>query len=318
MGSTDSVNFSIRQNKAIERQIVFDGLARLLRTLDCQSPIYLGFGSVWFVDFVMAHRRLGIQRMFSIEADDVIYERAKFNRPYRTIEVLHGLSTDAIPALVRSEPEIAEAPWIVWLDYDQPLGEDSVAELGNLAKTAPSGSILLTTFNAASRHYGKPRQRYERIWQLFGDATPDNPFKSPDDFKDSEMQMQFMARAAMDHLIASALDSGREDHPLRAYSIAYQDGSPMVTVGIVLCPEEKKSEVASVLSGDSWHGMVERAIVTPPLTQKEVSALESCLPSTSALDRDAVRSLGFDLLENQLDSFVTHYLNYPTFAQISR
>jgi len=318
MGSTDLVNFSVRQNKAIERQIVFDGLAKLLRLMGHNDTVYLGFGSVWFVDFVMAHRQLGIERMYSIEADEVVFERAKFNRPYRTIEIVPGLSIDAIPDLLEAQPELQSTPWVLWLDYDQPLGEDSVGELSRLARTAPTGSILLTTFNSATRHYGKAKQRYERMCQLFGDATPRNPFVEPEDLSDPKLQMSFMAEATLNMMLSSSAAAGRDDWPIPAYSIAYQDGSPMVTVGIALCPDESKVSVEALLRSEDWNGIVEKPIITPPLTQKEVSALEACLPSNAGLDRSMVKELGFDLLEEQIEAFVTHYLNYPSFAQIAR
>ena len=92
MSSTGAVNFSVRQNKAIERLLAFESLRRLLMLNDDLDYVYVGLGSVWFVDFDMAHRELSIDTMISIEADDVVFRRAEFNKPFRTVEVIHGLS----------------------------------------------------------------------------------------------------------------------------------------------------------------------------------------------------------------------------------
>ena len=100
MSSTNYVDFSLRQNKSIERLIVFDGLRRIIDTCALEDLIYIGLGSVWFTDFILAHRNLGIETMFSIEQDDIVFKRAEFNKPYRTLEVIHGESQDVVPELL--------------------------------------------------------------------------------------------------------------------------------------------------------------------------------------------------------------------------
>src|SRR5215469_15284764 len=97
--TTNIVNYSLRHNKCIERAIVFDGIRLILNQLSAMNAVYIGFGSAWFSDFLLAHRILGIQEMISIEADPVTYKRAVFNRPYRTLEVLEGESSDRTPEL---------------------------------------------------------------------------------------------------------------------------------------------------------------------------------------------------------------------------
>src|SRR3954470_22753066 len=123
MKSTNYVDFSIRQNKTIERGIVFMGLSRLRRALDGMEFVYVGLGSVWFVDFDLAHRELGIENMVSIESDPTLYRRATFNKPYRTVEVIEGTSYDVIPALLSDRDDLTRHPWILWLDYDEAIDE---------------------------------------------------------------------------------------------------------------------------------------------------------------------------------------------------
>src|SRR4051812_48943425 len=94
--SSLTINFSLRQNKAIERAIAFDALTAGASLIGAE-PVYVGLGSLWFQDFQMAHRYLGVKTMFSIEGDASIYKRAAFNRPFRTIEVLEGLSDVVVP-----------------------------------------------------------------------------------------------------------------------------------------------------------------------------------------------------------------------------
>jgi hypothetical protein len=49
-----------------------------------------------FMDFDHAHRDLGIQTMISIEDDDITHMRATFNKPFRTVELIPGLSHDEL------------------------------------------------------------------------------------------------------------------------------------------------------------------------------------------------------------------------------
>ena len=81
MASFDIVNYSLRPSKGIQRQIVFDGIRMLKSRLELSEMIYVGLGSIWFSDFVQAHKSLDIRRMVSIEADDTGYCRARFNKP---------------------------------------------------------------------------------------------------------------------------------------------------------------------------------------------------------------------------------------------
>ena len=59
-----------------------------------------------------------------------------------------------------------------------------------------------------------------------------------------------------------------------------------------------------------------RAIVSPLLTMREAKALQAQLPSSDTLTKELVRTLGFDLEEEQIRVFQRYYKEYPAFAQI--
>ena len=99
MASFDIINYSLRPSKSIQRRLVFEGVRTLKGNLELDNMVYIGFGSVWFTDFVMAHKLLGIQDMVSMEADVIGYKRALFNAPYATVRVMEGSSAAALPCL---------------------------------------------------------------------------------------------------------------------------------------------------------------------------------------------------------------------------
>ena len=69
MASFDVVNYSLRPSKSIQRQIVFNGIRLLMERMKLECPVYIGFGSVWFSDFLVAHKMLGINDMRSMEGE---------------------------------------------------------------------------------------------------------------------------------------------------------------------------------------------------------------------------------------------------------
>lgn len=76
MASFDSVNYSLRPSKSVQRGLVFEGLRAVSNSVDLRNAVYIGFGSIWFTDFVMAHKVLNIDDMVSIEANEIGFRRA--------------------------------------------------------------------------------------------------------------------------------------------------------------------------------------------------------------------------------------------------
>ena len=75
MPSFDAINYSLRPSKAIQRQLIFEGIRELHGQLLLSDSVYVGLGSVWFTDFVLAHEILNIKHMVSIEEDEIGFAR---------------------------------------------------------------------------------------------------------------------------------------------------------------------------------------------------------------------------------------------------
>jgi hypothetical protein len=291
---------------------VFNGLRKVVDALALESIVYLGFGSVWFSDFILAHRDLRIDTMLSIESNPIIFKRALFNRPYRTIQVFEGDSDDVIPELL-IEPEYQDRPWIVWLDYDGPLDEKCRDEMSYLINNLPPNSALIMTCNARPYKYGKPAKRVESLNSLFGDSIG---MTLVDSMVEDEVPFINTLRQAIENfMLSTALQNSRAGGFVPAFNIGYQDGPPMVTVGGILPSVGNASTIQGLTRRKSWEGLVKHPITTAPLTMKEVGALQAQLPSRTRITRKRVQRLGFDLDEHQIDSFARHYLLYPNFVQ---
>ena len=287
--------------------------------MDFREFVYLGLGSVWFVDFDIAHRDLGIETMVSIEAEDVAYTRARFNKPYRTIEVHYGFSHDVVPTLLETREDLNGRPWIIWLDYDKEMDETRLTELEWLVMFLPPNSFLVTTFNAhPARYADKPVERRDAFVELFKDAFPVEDFPTTTETRDKVKVMAGLAAATLGRMQSKALSISREGGFVPMFNLQYQDSSPMVTVGGMLPNPTGAEEATTLINQPDWPGVGPLPITTPPLTQKEVMAIRSLLPDANPITRERIQALGFDLLEDQIDAFVTYYLKYPSFVQTAR
>lgn len=291
-----------------------DGIARITSACGLRNIIYVGLGSVWFTDFVMAHRDLGVKDMHSIELDPIIAARARYNRPFRTLRVHEGASDTVLPQLLQRNTYLRR-PWIVWLDYDDHLRRSHLLELARLVRDLPEDSFLLTTFSAQPSRYGKLVERSMRLGEVLGQALDPEPEHSQ--LRESDKFMMLLGQLVEDHLRSSAIRQGRPGGYLPAFRMGYRDGSPMTTVGGFLSAPENLDKVKAILNGAGWVGRPDKPITTAPLTAKEVSALQSKLPARRRLTRADVQRLGFDLDEDQIELFEEYYLSYPTFAQVA-
>lgn len=312
MASFDVVNYSLRPSKSIQRQLVFEGVAKLQVELDLDRLAYIGFGSIWFTDFVLAHKLLGIDDMVSIEGDDVGYKRALFNSPYATVRVRHGRSSVVLPTLYDDEV-VRGRPWLVWLDYDYEFDETLKDDITSLVENAPANSILLVTFNGNEMKYGPAPERPDRLRTLFGAVVPDDLSKRA--CKDERMQ-ETLADLARDYMKSVANDLARPGGFVPAFRLVYRDVAPMVTVGGILPARGAARIAADLVARPTWPCTPTKPIVAPHLTIREAVSLQSKLPRGDPLGRDAVRAMGFDLEDDQLEAFQTYYRHYPAFAQI--
>lgn len=309
--SFNAVNYSLRPSKTIQRALVFEGLSRLQDALDLAKAAYVGFGSIWFTDFVLAHRTLRISRMVSIEANEIGYKRAKFNKPYRFVRIEHGYSFDLLPGILQ-EVKAASRPLILWLDYDKRLQLDEADEVRNIVENAPDDTVLLVTFDASDKKYGGDRpEKLAELQELFGRTAPDQLERTQQ--KDLPFG-QLMATLTSELILSTAKDVDRECYP--AFKIVYRDKATMATVGAILPSKHNAAEVKRRVGAKDWPGLVIEPVAAPHLTQRETSVLQAKLPSARAMSRATVRSLGFDLEEDQIRVFQTFYRHYPMFAQI--
>lgn len=150
MPSFDSVNYSIRPRKNIERKLIAELLLSMEQEFNISTYQYIGMGSLWFSDFIAMHKTLGIRAMSSIEKYSPL--RAKFNSPFGFINVIEGTAKDEVPRLLKEDLSS-----IVWLDYDHDLSSGIIDDLLTIGRASSSGDFFIVTANAHHNQIKPPR-----------------------------------------------------------------------------------------------------------------------------------------------------------------
>src|SRR5436190_20210322 len=124
LGSSFGVQYDLRPAKQVERRMVIDACQLLsLANFPIRDYQYTGFGSFYFVDFILFHKLLGIRDMVSVERDTRIKKRIKYNCPFACVELLMTSSTAVIPTLSQDKKHI------LWLDYDSVLSANHILDV---------------------------------------------------------------------------------------------------------------------------------------------------------------------------------------------
>ena len=313
VASFTAINYSLRPSKTIQRSLVFEGLRILQEHLNWKSARYVGFGSIWFTDFVIAHKVLGLTRMISIESNLIGYRRAMFNKPYSFVRVKRGLSYDVIPQLFEQKTFLS-APSIIWLDYDSELDEDKIEELRNVVINASTDSVLLATFNTGVKHYGRtPNAVLNRLEELFGNFAVRRLDR--EDVSDEKLP-ETLATLTSNLISNTSKRMAKANACVPSFRIIYRDKASMATIGAVFPAEGKLRDIQRCVTAAKWPGTTAEPIIAPHLTTREVAVLQSKLPARTRLTRSDIRDLGFDLEPEQIGAFEQFYRHYPSFAQV--
>ena len=255
MPSFDAINYSLRPNKNVERKLVFGALRQVDKKLSLQGHRYIGLGSVWFVDFVYAHRWLNISNMISIEADDIGASRARFNRPLGCISVEHGDTSTILPQLDQ------DAPALIWLDYDSGITGPALQDIQTTLPRLRPGSIFLVTLSAKPDDLRRQDGEDEALVDLFkaaaGDFCPANISSRRLRRKDYSA---LVAETIKNCFTSTHVQSGREEQWIELIDLAYSDSTPMITVGGLITPPTLAEGLKEIVNGAGWPGMQQSPI----------------------------------------------------------
>jgi len=313
MPSYESINYTLRPAKHIERKMMLD-VFRSLGTFDSVAAYrYIGFGSIYFSDFYLVHKHLGITDMISIEKDSNNEKRFSFNRPFSCISIQFGNSVDVLPTLAWDRRTI------IWLDYDGTLDKDVLADIRCVCSNLAMGSMLIITVNAEPESKDNQTRAVELLKKRIGENNV------PSDITDSELRKwgtaQTYRRIIHNQIQESVSDRNGVLNPgnkviyQQLFNFNYADGMKMVTVGGVFYDEGQISlmSVESLVSAFPFIRRDEFAyqIRVPNLTYREIRHLDRLLPSEGSQVEVEI-----GIPEDDLRHYSETYRYFPNFVDI--
>ena len=156
------VFYDLRPAKQVERRMIVDVLQELGEAgFHLRDYEYTGFGSIYFVDFILFHRLLGLRKLLSVEIVASAEKRVRFNKPFGNVKIAMGAIGDVLPSLDRDQKRI------LWLDYDHRLVPTDLQDLVEAGHVLAPGSIILITVDVEPpAQNGSPaelRRYYEEV-----------------------------------------------------------------------------------------------------------------------------------------------------------
>jgi len=329
MGTSTRIDYSIRPCKHMERLMMAEAFQRFHHFRPIEDYVYVGFGGLLFVDFILFHRRVGIKQMVSIEKDALNRARYENNRPMRCIKQEFGSSETVLPHLDYSNPIFA------WLDFDGQVDVAGLDSISEVVRRATSGSALSVTFNAYAGKFANdddddadPIDRSEAVRTYLANAVGKDrvPYSLPVNalaLRRMPVTVKRICEEEIKRALAVRNASIEPESSDRVFAkqimfFTYDDGNQMVTITWVIY---KASDTARLedchfdslpftkAENISYH------IRRPILTLKEIRHLDSLLPheDEAGLIMDAER-LGIP--DGDVLKYRETYRYFPTYSLV--
>lgn len=306
-----SIDYRLRPAKHAERLMLCEAF-RHLRFHGMDDYQYVGLGSIYFSDFRMVHKTLGISKLFSIEKQENDSDRFEWNKPFASIQMLFGGTNKRLSDIDFTKPTIT------WLDYDGPLNSAVIGDIRLIAHSACHGSVLIVTVNSQPRKDSdQGANMLDQIRAELGEARVPSTadIQSLRGWGLAEFYRGVAGSELLDALSnANAVSADGHICYSQIFNFQYEDGAKMSTFGGVFWKNDRREEfdacnfgrLGFMRSGDKAF-----RITTPKLTIREINHIERQLP----LPHGAVLDLG-PIPEKDANEYMKLYRFLPAFFPV--
>lgn len=306
--SFQRINYALRPAKNVERKMLAETFHHLSRFQPVREYRYIGLGSVYFSDFVLFHKTLGITDMICIERETGSADRVEFNRPFGCVKIEMSSTAGVLPSLGWDKRSIT------WLDYDSVLSAGTLSDVDTVVSRAPSGSVLAVTLNA------HPRLLEDSIDDMREDLGAEI---LPERIGPSDLEGWKGAGfywSILSESIRTSLERRNDGHtdpsPMmfeQLFHFHYQDSSKMFTLGGLLYSEAETTlrDACGFHQLDFYRPGPEAFLIdVPKLTFREIRHLDRRLPSGHPNEVD-LRGIPVEDLER----YARLYRFFPGFVE---
>jgi hypothetical protein len=303
------VPYDLREAKQVERRMLIDAFQRLTTAgFSIADYQYTGMGSIYFFDFALFHKYLGIRHMLSVEISKKIEKRVKFNKPYGNIEIRIDPIGKVIPDLSRDRRHI------LWLDYDSVIRADYTRDAVAALSSLPTGSIVLVTVDAEPP--GKEDTGPKEWREYFAAEVSDYLPRVATDETYARSNLISLNTEILDNVIARGMRSRSEAEFCRMFNFTYKDGHQMLTVGGMICaPEDKRRLLAAGLNTTVYYRDTLAAapceLRIPRFTRKERLHLDWAMPCADGWLPDE-----FETTAEDINTYRDVYRFLPSYAEL--
>lgn len=335
--SGDNVPYHLRPNKAVERHLFLELLLHVDRYFSIDACEYIGLGGPFSEDHRLIHGAFPKTSLVSIEDNDVVWERQRFNLPYNGIKRFQKSLGEFIAGFERKKRSI------FWLDYanaNEYLAQ--IQEFEFLLTKLDELDVVKITLNAnpgtlrgsnnqvgpddARRPETADEMRIKRIerltQQLAGYIDPlTTKSHMTREFLPSVLALAVRSAAAKG--LRARASQGLYFQPLASFAYADSEHQMLTVTGVVLT-EARRDEFLQKTELPEWAhsslvwGLV-REVVVPAMSPREKLFVDQKLPcrSVSALHDE----LGFRFQSDPdaslalLTAYAAYYRYYPNFQR---
>ena len=238
--SAKFIPYDLRPAKQTERRIILDTLQLAGDAgLATSKYRYVGMGGNRFYDFVLIHKYLGTSEMVSLEHDNIMFDRACFNQPYKFIKIKKTNTQEFI------DTDRYKNNSVYWFDYDGGLSSEMTADISSMGTKLIAGDFFFITVHAGVPRYlgSSTSERFSWAKEKFGDLAGD--------LKQEDMGNHKFYNA-VSKILTSSLKNAfaySENTEFFIYlKIKYNDTQPMITIGGVLVDKKQKRDLKKTFS----------------------------------------------------------------------
>ncbi|NQV18541.1 MAG: hypothetical protein HQ534_08360 [Armatimonadetes bacterium] len=227
--SFEYINYMFRPKKQIERKIITEILQELKEEINLSKYLYIGFGSIYYYDFILFHKILNMNNLLSID-DKSTKKRFEFNRPYDFISFENKISTDFLN----------EYDWkqnsVLWLDYDNKLENIVLSDIKIIAKNCKKKDFLMITVNSYCGSVGDERDKArENFYNEFGMYISSDYYNKK--YYTPKYFPYLLQEVILKYLMA--VSELQNISFCKLFSFRYRDGAPMFTIGGIFDDDKK-------------------------------------------------------------------------------
>lgn len=283
---------------------------------------YTGFGAIYFVDFILFHKLLGMSNLLSLERMTGLTKRIEFNKPFKCVDVGMVSAASAIPNLSRDRKHI------LWLDYDGVIHKDFLSDIQSAVTVLPAGSILLVTVDVEppeDHDYREVNPAFDSSKEVMGPKNWKEYFEYHAStyiklgLKESDFGRVELRTRTAEILKASftrAIVSRANMEFLPMFNFIYRDSHWMVSMGgMIAGPTEKRQLRSTTLRETEYYrdsfDTPPFEIAVPRLTRKERIYLDREMPCADGWVPEE-----FDLEPDDLRKYRDIYRFLPAFAEV--